>query len=157
MKYLIVLKADAKASGSDPAPAARGGLQRRSRAVTIVIADMSEVVRTWMHELLRVRSDWTVICSTVDASSIAECLPRDGTQIAIIGSPHPALALNTAEELKAVSPTTRIILFTEFDSPLREHQAKKHVEGVVSRTTVLAAGMLAAVETLLRDLPPLSA
>jgi DNA-binding NarL/FixJ family response regulator len=97
-----------------------------------------------------VRPDWTVIPSAVNAFSMAMRLPPAGKQMVIIGAPDSGLALSTAEKLQSLRPATPVILLADFESPASKEQAKKHAQAVVSRSTELAGGVLAAVEELLQ-------
>lgn len=151
MKYSIPLTTNYGGSHQGTSRAANGRPETVPSAVTILVADMSDVVRNWLCELLRVRPDWTVVTSSVNAFSMAMRLPPTGKQIAIIGSPDAGLVINIAEKLRSLRPFTEVILFADFESSAGKEEAKKHAQAVVPRTTDLAGGMLATVETLLQE------
>jgi DNA-binding NarL/FixJ family response regulator len=146
---MVSTKRKSRLRGSSPGRAQRRQ-EERSTTASVVVADESELLRTWMCQLLQVRTGWKVMSSAVDTSSITARLPEAGRQIVIIGSPDPGVALSAAEKLRSVRPGTGVILFTEFDSARSRDRAKNHVQAVVSRNTVLAGTMLAAVEAALQ-------
>jgi DNA-binding NarL/FixJ family response regulator len=120
-------------------------------AVKILLVDDNAVVRRALRCSIESQTDWEVAGEAENGKVAIELVQRSSPDIIILDLSMPVMnGLDAARHIKALSPQTRILLFTLHASPqLTEDARRAGINDVLSKADGLGATVLGAVRSLL--------
>jgi CheY-like chemotaxis protein len=104
--------------------------------VRILIADDSELVRSKLEATLSTRDDWIVCSQAADGREAVMLAVEQKPDFIILDFSMPMLSgIRAAAEILKVMPRVPIVLYTLYDDPHTEAEAKKvGIRKVISKT-----------------------
>lgn len=123
------------------------------QTMRILIADDNEGVRRALHQMIMAHEGWTVCGDATDGFDAVQQAKNCEPDIVLLDFAMPALnGLGAAARISQLLPGVPIIMYTLYDSPQFEVEAKKcGVWHVVSKSDNRL--MIAALETLAQSIP----
>jgi DNA-binding NarL/FixJ family response regulator len=120
-------------------------------AVRILLVDDNAVVRRALRCSIESQTDWEVAGEAENGKVAIELVQRSSPDVIILDLSMPVMnGLDAARHIKALSPQTRILLFTLHASPqLTEDARRVGINDVLSKADGLGATVLGAVRSLL--------
>jgi DNA-binding NarL/FixJ family response regulator len=118
----------------------------------ILIADDSPIIRRTIRSWIKLKTDWEICGEAGDGQTTVDLVQQLNPDTVILDLAMPGMTgLEAADEIIANSPSTQIVLLTNFPSDLlRQHAFRVGIKAVLAKD---GEGTLDRLVSTLRDLP----